>query len=466
MKNKNRIIMLCLAALTACALTLTGCSGELSGGSLPEDGFTPAVDDGAESQLYARYEQYSADIAEAFVNTPAAHADCFVLEQVEGGVKIVDYVSDSKVVRIPGQLSDGTSVVAIGEGAFADKNVRAIYVPDTVEDVEAGAFLNCEGLITLRLPWLFGDFLGYVFGASAYGGNAISVPTSLDKLILGEMVQEIKSNAFSGCKSLSAVKLPDTVKEIGSFAFYDCADLVYVDLGGAESIGSYAFAECRELYAADCSSVDKIGLGAFYNCPSLNSISLMTLGDSENAYLGYIFGAESIEYSSSFVPKSLRTVYVSGECGAIGAKAFAGCEYITAIELGEGIESIGVRAFYSCRSLGAIELPDTVTSLGDDAFFGCDGLKSVKPSSGLTAIGMQTFFGCSSLESIELPMSVTEIGASAFYGCSSLKTVSLGGVKKIGKDAFAGCASLDPVNIDGIEVAEGNGALTTADGTK
>lgn len=461
MKNKSITKYLCAIALTFClGSSLCSCSnGEISGGGLPNDDFTAAVDDGADSELYKRYTTYKKDMEEAFLSTPAAPTESFVLEQVEGGVKIVDYVSDAKVVRIPGQLLDGRSVVGIAENVFADKNMRAIYVPDSVTEMDRGALAGCNGLLTLRLPEIFGGYLGYVFGADEYGENATTVPASLDRLILGGSVTSIPDNAFSGCKTLSGVRIVGEIDEIGEFAFYGCSDLVCVDINKVTKISEYAFGECASLYEMDCSSSSDVELGAFYGCVSLNKITLSNIGDEDSGYLGYVFGAETAEYSARYVPSSLRTVAISGPCQQIGARSFAECKYITKVILGEGVQSIDVRAFYRCRSLSDMVIPDTLVSIGDDAFFGCDNLVSVTFGKNTASIGMQAFMGCKSLKEITMPDGVTEIKASTFYGCSALEKIDLKNVKKIGKDAFGGCDSLVPIPLDGVDVADGNEAL-------
>ncbi len=456
---KNKLIF--TAAIAICLIVaLCGCSGDIGGGAVPDDAFKPAIDDGVDSELYARYKELEEIAGQSFSVIPDTDGACFEVEEVVGGVKLIEYTGDHNIVVIPESIG-GKAVVGIGKNAFADKNMRAIYIPDGVEAVDMGALDGCDAMLTLRIPKLYGGFLGYIFGADEYAENAMATPKSLDTVILGDRAGDIAENAFSGCKNLSAVSLSDSTKKIGKFAFYECSDLVYIDLGGVESIGTYAFASCQNLYAADCADVKSIELGAFEDCRSMNSITLSVIGDSDHAYLGYIFGAESRAYSANYVPSALRTVELTDKCEVIPPLAFAGCERITSVILSEGIKEIGTRAFYRCRSMTKIELPESVISVGADAFFNCDLLREVKFKEGLTSLGMQAFFGCSSLEAIELPDTLKEIKPSAFYGCKALKTVDLGGVKTIGKDAFWGCSSLQPITADGVQISSGNEALTS-----
>ena len=458
---KNKLIFSLVLSLTLALLT--SCGGELSGGNVPDGDFTPVTDNGEESELYERYQTYKNELEQSFATAVPLGAECFEYEDADGGVRITKYVGEDSVAVIPESIG-AESVTSIAAGAFDGRNMRAIYVPDSVTYADRGALSGCNGLLTLRLPRIYGGFLGYIFGAGEHAENALSVPSSLDRLIIGEGVETIEDNAFSGCKNISAVLMPDTLREIGEFAFYECGDLVFVHTGeGIEKIGQYAFATCSELYAFDCKDA-KVELGAFYNCRSLNNIAFSDFKD-ENAYLGYIFGAETVDYNADFVPSSLRRVAVT-DCDNVPARAFAQCENLTAVKVNVGACSVGVRAFYGCASLTGVELPETVTKIEDDAFFGCASLVDVKLPARLTSLGKQAFMNCGALKSIALPGSLKTVEASTFYGCASLVTVDLGGVVRIEKDAFAKCQRLVPVSTKGIEVAEGNEALVSTSGSR
>ena len=459
MKNKKTSILALALALIVC-VSFTACSsGEISGGLLPDDDFTPAIDDGAESELYSRYKTYERELPMAFVVFESySHPSNFEFEKTDGGYMISKFVGTDTVLVLPPE-KDGEAVVGIKEGAFDGKIIRALYITDGITKVERGALKGCSGLLTLRLPEIFGGYLGYVFGGGEAAENATAVPSSLDKLIIGNNVTKVEANAFAGCKTLSAVRFAGESVELGEFAFYGCSDLVYVDMETANKISAYAFGECSSLYEANCGTCQVIEKSAFYGCKALNKITLSRIGEGENDYLGYIFGADSIEYSAQYVPASLRTVEIIGPCKTVGARSFAECKYITNVILHEGIQKIDTRAFYACRSLEAIVIPDTCVSIGDDAFFGCDNLGSVAFGRRTESIGMQAFMGCKSLKEVTMPDRLTEIKPQTFYGCSALTKVELVNVTKIGKNAFKGCDALSDANVEGIEIASGNDAL-------
>ena len=449
------------------SLVLSGCvdrpESEVESQWAGKEEFTPSTGVGKDTEaLAARYEEYKENAGLAFKQNQAAADSAFTVSDYEGGVKIDSYVGGDNVIVIPESIG-GKAVLAIGEGAFSSASIRAVYVPDSVVYIEKSAFEGASSVTTLRLPFV-GDGkketnFGYVFGSNDYSNNALKVPASLEMVILGDKATKIDDNAFASCKAISAVVLPDSVESIGNFAFYECRDLVYINAEVASSIGEYAFGYCDALYSVSFAGADSIALGALYECDALYSLSLPFVGGSEteNRYIGYIFGAESADHNSQFVPHSLYSVSVAG-CAEIPDRAFASCQYIGEFDLDEGIEKIGVRAFYSCRSIVEIAMPDSLKAISDDAFFGCDNLMIVDLG-GTSEIGMQAFYGCRVLTSVAIPDGVTEIKPSTFALCSSLKSVELNNVKKIGKDAFYKCDALEAVDCGGIEVADGNEAL-------
>ena len=460
-------IVAILALTLAISMAFVGCvdrpEGEAESEWEGKEEFAPSTGIGKDTAtLAARYAEYKENADLAFSQNQEADDSAFTVSDYEDGVKIDAYVGIDNIIVIP-ETVGGRAVLAIGEKAFSSASIRAVYVPDSVVCIEKSAFEGASAVTTQRLPFI-GDGkentnLGHIFGSDGYSNHAVKVPVTLDMVIIGNKATRIEDNAFAGCKSLSAVVLPDSVESIGAFAFYECEDLVYVNAAGVKSIGEYAFGYCKALYSVSFASAEKIGLGALYKSDALYSLSLPFVGGSntENRYIGYIFGAESADHNAQFVPASLYSVTVNG-CLEIPDRAFASCQYIGEFDLGEGIEKIGVRAFYSCRSIVEIAMPDSLKAISDDAFFGCDNLM-VADLGGASEIGMQAFYGCRALKSVAIPDGVTEIKPSTFALCSSLESVELNNVKKIGKDAFYKCDSLIPVDCSGIELADGNESL-------
>ena len=416
--------------------------------------------------LAARHESYSVDSYSYFVDAKPADGSEFELEELEGGVKIVKYIGENDCVIVPDEI-DGKTVISIGAGAFGGSSAQELYIPDSVEIIEKGALSGCEGLEILRLPFI-GDgeeitHFGYVFGADSYENHALSIPVSLDVVILGEKTRTVAENAFARCKTLSSVIVKGELESIGNFAFYECFDLVYFDVNNSvKKIGEYAFGYCESIFAPAFTKAENIGRGAFYGCRSIRNLTLPFVGESaeENRYIGHIFGAESADYNDEYVPKSLYSVVLTSDCKDIPDRAFASCAYISRFILCEGIASIGTRAFYGCRSIIEIEIPETTVEIGDDAFFGCDNLESVWLGKNVKEIGMQAFYGCLDLKFVDIPEGLDEIKASTFALCESLDEIDLKNVKTIRKDAFLGCKFKAYPDISGVNIIEdGNSAI-------
>lgn len=110
-----------------------------------------------------------------------------------------------------------------------------------------------------------------------------------------------------------------------------------------------------------------------------------------------------------------------------------------------------------------IVLPDTLTDIYNYAFAGCTYLTEINIPGGVEEIGEYAFKDCISLQELELPASVTEIEPNAFSGCKSLSTLTLSeGLKKIGEGAFGGCASLTSITLPDSVSSIAYGAFDTS----
>ena len=72
-----------------------------------------------------------------------------------------------------------------------------------------------------------GDGTCAVVGIGSFEEKELKIPQKNSR---GEMVTEIKSNAFKNCTKLEAIIIPKTVERIGENAFKGCASLIYIDV--------------------------------------------------------------------------------------------------------------------------------------------------------------------------------------------------------------------------------------------
>ena len=186
------------------------------------------------------------------------------------------------------------------------------------------------------------------------------------------------------------------------------------------------------------------------------------IGDgSDKTHFGYIFGASSYSDHYYSIPKSLKSVTITGST-SISNYAFYDCTYLTSVTIGDSVTSIGEHAFYKCEGLTSVNYLGTIAqwcniSFGDslanplyyakNLYINNELVTSLVIPNTVTEIKAYAFYGCTSLTSITIPDSVTSIGRYAFSGCTSLTSVVIpDSVTSIGSYAFEYCDSLTSVN--------------------
>ena len=424
-----------------------------------------------------------------------------------------------------------------------------IIIPDAVTTIESGAFSSCTSLKSITIPGAVENIDYATFqgcsqletviirnGVRIIGTNAFDGCGRLIDVSIPDSVTTINGRAFSRCNSLLDIIIPSSVTKIGSYAFSGCTALrsiavdesnpryhsagnclietatgtlirgcassVIPNDGSIKKIGDYAFSGCGITDIVIPDSVVLIACGAFNYCKHLTKITLPFVGNTSNeptdTHFGYIFGADDYTTNTSYVPKSLKTVTVTGN-GKIDKNAFYGLDWITVIRNwftvtfdsngGEAIPSQAVKngqlatkpkdpvkVGYSFAgwfngntewnfdtdtvtediTLTArwTEIPTSkglnYTSNGDGTCY-LSGIGSCKDSDlnipskspagdRVTGIGNWAFDQCRQLTSVIIPDSMTTIGERAFNGCSNLTYIVIpNSVTSIGVYAFAYC---------------------------
>ena len=161
-------------------------------------------------------------------------------------------------------IPDG--VANVGDGAFVD--VPNIIYKGTLEGSPWGA--RC----------LNGVVDGWLVFTDQYKTNLkVCAPAAAGEIIIPNSVTNIEEGAFLYCTNLTSITISNKVTKIGIRAFGGCSNLIAISFPFCVvSIGDYAFALCSKLASITLpNSVVGIGNYAFRNCYNLVSI---TLGES------------------------------------------------------------------------------------------------------------------------------------------------------------------------------------------
>ncbi|MDE7395247.1 MAG: leucine-rich repeat protein [Clostridiales bacterium] len=122
----------------------------------------------------------------------------------DGNAYTVTGVGEETIVVIPAE-HEGLPVTAIqghhGTGAFAQKAMTSVTIPDSVTTIGQNTFYGCSDLVTVSV----GE---------------------------GSRLAEIGNNAFSACSSLVSMYIPKGVTAVGDMAFNNCAALKKFSVAG------------------------------------------------------------------------------------------------------------------------------------------------------------------------------------------------------------------------------------------
>ncbi len=293
---------------------------------------------------------------------------------------------------------------------------------------------------------------------SSYG--SLSLPANPNDGTTTYTLVAVGNYAFEGCTGLTSVSIPNSVTSIGSYAFEGCTGLTSaIFSNGLKSISDHAFSGCPSLKAIDFpTSLTSIGEYAFNNC-ALTSLclpySLKSLASNAFNGCGLKKIAKSQELDFSFSKNVIVINYdpydARLENGCVYTRNRRKLFYVSAalseeFDIPETVTIIGNCAFAVCEQLPAINMGDLVETIGKNAFVGCSALRAITLGDGVKTIGDNAFDGCGQLAEITIPDSTTKIGIDAFKGCTGLKKVSLGkSVASIGARAWADCAGIETV---------------------
>jgi hypothetical protein len=184
----------------------------------------------------------------------------FSTEPVDGdeSVRITEYVGDKWTVRIPPRIQ-GLPVTHIGFGAFENKQLTSVTIPNSVTTIESLAF-SWNRLTSVTIP----DSVTSLSGFDDNQLTSVTIPNS---------VTTIRGWTFQD-NQLTSVIIPDSVTTIGGCAFIRNQLTSVIIPNSVTSIGRFSFAENQLTSVVIGNSVATIGEGAFAD----NQLTSITIG--------------------------------------------------------------------------------------------------------------------------------------------------------------------------------------------
>lgn len=280
-----------------------------------------------------------------------------------------------------------------------DNKIARLTIPDYVDEIEYGAFADCDSLIWVSIPFVGGKAnatnqnFGYIFGVT----DNKKIPASIREVSItsGNSVY-----GFGSCTYITSVMLADSITTVSNGAFSDCCSLVKITLGsGVNSIGNYAFSSCEKL-------VEIINLSTLsFECGSTSFG-----GIAQNA----LFISNSIEVSRIIDHEGYLFYYDNSVCYMIGVMNnldyMSTPDFVTIGEERITSYSIYKYAFYN-NHFTKVTLSGAVTSVGDYSFFN-------------SPISSVSFVAGSKLTELTVGRNVQSIGDYAFMWCTHLVSVT------------------------------------------
>ena len=365
---------------------------------------------------------------------------------LSGMVTIPDYFGDYPVVRVAEKMFRA-------EGAYAHYT----------QDPNCFTEKYCNTVTTgIKLP----------AHLESIGKLAFAFMINLQEVEIPDTVVEIEYGAFEGCKRLRKVKIPQNLKDIPDDCFRDTALSELVLPSSLETIGDNAFATLVEegvhtgthIGHVDSAlteivipaTVKHIGIRAFEGRQNLKTVILkdnveVVLGGcfDDTAWLaaqqdGFVYLKDYLYCYKGKMPENAKIEIPAGTKGILQG-AFKDQKNLREVVIPEGIIFWGKSIFIRCSALTTVTLPSDMKEIPAGMFGNCTSLKSITLPQGLTSIGAGAFGG-SGLESITIPASVRTL-AAAFSRCRSLKEISFPeGVEGIGT-SIQDCSALERVFI-------------------
>lgn len=378
------------------------------------------------------------------------------------------------------------------------KKLISVTFPETIDNIPAKAFLNCEKLSTIDLSH-----------CSVIGGGAFYNCTSLTDVKLlnvkqtewtsyydNESCQTFRVGSFMNCNNLTSVDLGSS-QRLGERAFYGCTSLKEITLpetitnlgwecfDGTTMVTSMATVPPVIDKSEDVTSFIPMGEYVMVNVPkeSLGSYKsanywkdmakrifpIGTKFDYDVTTVAQPSTSDLLDKVGKKNSNSVVSLKVKGSINSYDIMVIRNkmdnlhyldlsdanvvensYEYYTGCSTKN--DTIGRNAFRDLSKLITVSLPNSVKVIESGALYNCTKLKSVVLPEKLSSIEGDwnwddgVFAYCSSLTDVKFK-ACNYIGGYAFASCNALNHITLpSDLKAIDQYAFASCSNLHSVD--------------------
>ncbi len=295
-------------------------------------------------------------------------------------------------------------VTNVGKKAFMSiSNLEKVFLPETILEIEEGAFANDEKLKDIYIPSKCETIADRSLGFSYLYPDVDDITGILDHDFL-IMSLDPSSEAINYARSRFNMKY-DYVREgkVGNCIWqYNYADTLTVTGKGSLECESFPWDEYRNEIAKLVVDYGIITVpdNAFAHCPNLKTVQIYDTVTSIGK--GVFEGDTALEsfYIPSYVTEVEERVFK--DCTALD------CTYI----MHNNIKKIGNSAFENCTSMSYYTLPEFVEEIGDRAFANT-GTSYVTFPDSLRSVGEYAYFN-TAIKDVDIPETVEKIGDYAF----------------------------------------------------
>lgn len=163
-------------------------------------------------------------------------ADDLTFELVDGEITITGYVGTESELVIPNEI-ENRPVTKIGPYAFAGYDMTSIELPETLVEIGAFSFEDCNCMTEIEIP----------NEVEIIGEGAFSHCDVLEKVVLPTGLKRIDDGAFNHCQNMKKINLPTEMDYLGVGALAYCDALFQKEFRRTE-LNYVSYVEGTETY--------------------------------------------------------------------------------------------------------------------------------------------------------------------------------------------------------------------------